>query len=376
VSIGGSAAGVSNAAAYGSLALSDTTLAITLQAQWVQIDYTVRYLPGAHGTFGTTAIGGLHYGDATPAAPAATGEAGWRFTGWTPVRGLVVTGDADYTAGWVLNTYTISYHGNGHTSGSEPAVVTLNHGDTWTVSAAGSLARTGYTFAGWAPSAAATAATYSPGAANTLTGDVNLYAVWTPAVTPPTPTDERTTDTDTNLESEPEPQAADIAAALIADGFTQQDVERFEAQTGNPLADLFNGNVPLGSGKSSAVWSLLSLIFAVIAVIITVLLAIGSLARRRNGGSEIEYSVYGRDEAEKRRRRGRLLKLLACIVGILTLIIWLVLDDTSLPMAWINRYTPIVTVFFVIQIALFAVYRVRRGRQDDDTESEAGSAAS
>jgi amino acid transporter len=163
---------------------------------------------------------------------------------------------------------------------------------------------------------------------------------------------------------------------LIAEGFTQREVEQLEAQTGNILQDLLDGKVPRGNGKSSAVWSLLSLILSVIAVIITVLLVIGSLARRRNGDSETEYSVYGRDETEKRRRRGRLLKLLTCIVGILTLIIWLVLDDTSLPMAWFNRYTPIVAVFFIVHLALFAVYRIRRSRQGDDTESETGSAAS
>jgi uncharacterized repeat protein (TIGR02543 family) len=364
------------------LAWNDTTLAITLQAQWVQIGYTVRYLPGAHGTFGTAVLGGLHYGDATPAAPAATGEAGWRFTGWTPARGLVVTGDADYTAGWILNTYTISYHGNGHTSGSEPAAVTLNHGDTWTVSAAGSLARTGYTFSGWAASATATAAAYSPGAANTLTGDVDLYAVWTPAAVPPTvtaTTDNSTTNTDTEIEP-PTPQGTGLAA----EGFTQRDVERLEAQTGNPLQDLFSGNVPLGNGKSSAVWSLLSLILSVIAVVISLLLIIGIFTRKRDdremdelgdyGGSGVGGDGYDREEAEKRRRRGRLLKALTCIVGVLTLIVWLLLDNTSLPMAWINRYTPIVAIFFLIHLALFVAYKARKGKQNQEREEyEAGS---
>jgi uncharacterized repeat protein (TIGR02543 family) len=370
VTAGGSAsdgtgkAGVLAGDRYADLAKDDVTGAITLRAQWPQIDYTVRYLPGAHGTFGTFTLGGLHYGDTTPAAPAATGAAGWRFTGWAPARGLAVTGDIDYTAQWVLNTYSIYYHGNGHTSGSEPAAVTLNHGAVWTVSEAGSLARTGYAFAGWAPSASASAAAYSPGAANPLTGDVHLYAVWTMNTS--------TTETDTDLEPAPNtPQSA----ALIAEGFTRRDVERIEAQTGNPLTDLLGSNVPLGNGKSSAVWSLLSMILAIIAAIITAVLLIEIFTRRRYesemsglGGSG---DGGGREEAERKRRRGRLLKALACVFGALTLIVWLLLDDTNLPMAWFNRYTLVVVVLFVVHLALSVLYRAGRGGQDRNADADA-----
>ena len=70
-------------------------------AQWEQIEYTVTYKPGEHGTFNDDVHTGLHYGDETPAGPSnPSGEAGWRFKGWEPSVEETVTGNAEYVAQW------------------------------------------------------------------------------------------------------------------------------------------------------------------------------------------------------------------------------------------------------------------------------------
>gem|GEM_PF-6854204 len=83
---------------------------ITLYAQWqlVSVDpisptgkYTVSYLPGLHGTFFPLFYSDIASGSPTPAAPAATGEEGWRFAGWSPTWKLTVSANATYTAQWV-----------------------------------------------------------------------------------------------------------------------------------------------------------------------------------------------------------------------------------------------------------------------------------
>ncbi|MDR3305677.1 MAG: InlB B-repeat-containing protein [Clostridiales Family XIII bacterium] len=389
---------------------------LTLYAQWKAIAYTVTYAPGAHGTFAAQVTSGLHYGNTTPAAPQTLSEAGWRFTGWTPSPAKAVVGTAVYTAQWAQSSYTVYYHGNGNTEGTTPGAVTLPHGSAWTAAAQGDLARDGFTFLGWSADSEAAAAALNPGDVNTLTGDVHLYAVWQvvtpppveppPAVTPRTPVnpprtpvnppvtsvtppsddpgedeeDRAAAETtpappvqapsgDVEAGTSPQPESEPQAERLAAEGFAPRDVARIEAQTGNPLTDLLGGNVPLGNGKSAAVRSLLSLILSIIAVVITVLLAVGALLRGRNKDEESEARAGERGEKEKGRRRGRLLKLLAGIVGILTLIVWLILDDTSLPMAWINRYTLIVAVFFLVHLVLFAAYKVRGGRKNKFSET-------
>ncbi|MDR0817197.1 MAG: YDG domain-containing protein, partial [Clostridiales Family XIII bacterium] len=142
--------------------------------------------------------------------------------------------------------------------------------------------------------------------------------------------------------------------------FSPEDQAKIEAQTGNPVTDIIKGNVPRGSFMSTAVWSLLSLIMSLAAVIITLCLIIGSLLARRR--RDDDPGVYGEDRDEERRnqRKGRILKVLACAVGVITAVLRLVLDDLTQPMAWINRWTVLVGIAFVLHIAALIAYKVRK----------------
>ncbi|MCL2679466.1 MAG: InlB B-repeat-containing protein [Dehalococcoidia bacterium] len=76
---------------------------VTVRANWTQTTgntFTVIYEPGAHGTFSRQTHSGLHLGAATPAAPEATGETGWKFVGWEPTVSPTVTSDVTYVAQW------------------------------------------------------------------------------------------------------------------------------------------------------------------------------------------------------------------------------------------------------------------------------------
>ncbi len=124
---------------------------------------------------------------------------GYTFAGWNTqadgsgtdyAAGASFTmGTADVTlyAKWTKNpTYTVSYDGNGATSGSAPADSGLYEQNA-AVSVSGNvsgLARTGYTFAGWNTQADGSGTDYAAGAAFTMgTADVTLYAKWLPANT-------------------------------------------------------------------------------------------------------------------------------------------------------------------------------------------------
>ena len=111
--------GVADGPALGYSIPAGTTGNITLTAQWTQntsapapaptrhssgtTHYTVTYVPGAYGTFGSQTYGGLTYGSATPRfVGTARGAAGYVFGGWSPSVAGTVTGNVTYTARWVL----------------------------------------------------------------------------------------------------------------------------------------------------------------------------------------------------------------------------------------------------------------------------------
>ncbi|WP_049790019.1 Ig-like domain-containing protein [Paenibacillus sp. JDR-2] len=87
-----------------------------------------------------------------------------------------------------VTTYTVTYSGNGATSGSLPADNGLyEQGELVTVLGnTGSLARTDFTFAGWNTEADGSGTDYAPGTDFMMgTGNVTLYANWT--ANPPVP---------------------------------------------------------------------------------------------------------------------------------------------------------------------------------------------
>jgi uncharacterized repeat protein (TIGR02543 family) len=439
---------------YSSGSIASLDASTTLYAIWKPIDYTVKYLPGEHGTFSPKTVSGLNYSGNTPpntpAEPKVTGEVGWKFEGWDKAIASKVTENATYTAQWSRISYTVTYHGNGHSSGDAPKTLTVNHGEAWTVSPIGSLvkdgysflgwstkadgsvshkadqqvanitgnvnlyaiwqaeepeivvnplvsytvtydgngstsgninpvanilagsshsilqnafARTGYTFLGWSRNAGATAATYTGGENLTITSDVTLYAIWQANVVAPTVVNPPT---DTNVTEESEPVVPESPSFA---GFSPADQQRLEAQTGNILSDLANGNVPLGGFGAKGAWSLLSGIMSIVAIIISIVLVIGAFAKRRRG-DEADEIAYRYEESEKRRRQGKLLKVLTCLVGVATLIVWIVLDDFSQPMVWVNKWTLFVGIAFIVHLFLLVVYKLRSARKDSEYEEE------
>jgi uncharacterized repeat protein (TIGR02543 family) len=120
-------------------------------------------------------------------------RAGYLFSGWNTAANGSGTAYADLAsysfasnlalyAQWVGVTYKITYSGNGATSGTLPSQGSYQSGGSaYSVSAnSGSLAKTGYTFAGWNNSPDGTGTNYAAAASYSSAADLTLYAKWMP----------------------------------------------------------------------------------------------------------------------------------------------------------------------------------------------------
>src|ERR1044071_8009301 len=90
----------------------------------------------------------------------------------------------------MINSYTVTYDGNGNDGGTAPVDPNspYTYGSTVTVLGPGTLTRTNFTFSHWNTAADDTGTSYNPGDTFTLgAANVVLYAQWT-AVPTPTPT--------------------------------------------------------------------------------------------------------------------------------------------------------------------------------------------
>lgn len=172
---------------------------ITLYAQWSIITYTVTY-NGNTNTGGTAPVDPNSPYDigsnVTVLGQGTLVKTGNTFAGWNTAAdgsgtayaeaGTITNLSANTTlfAQWTVNTYTVTYDGNGNTGGTAPvdANSPYNFGSTVTVLAnTGNLVRTGFTFAGWNTAANGSGTSYAATGAVTFTlgaANVVLYARW------------------------------------------------------------------------------------------------------------------------------------------------------------------------------------------------------
>ncbi len=168
---------------------------VTLYAEWTLLTYTVSYNAN-NPTSGTAPATQTKYHgvDLTLAANnGSLAKTGYTLTGWnTQDDGLgthynlegTYTANAATTlyAEWTINTYTVTYDGNGSTGGSVPTDPNnpYNYNTTVTVLGnTGSLVKTSSTFNGWNSAADGSGTSYSSG--NTFAmpaNNVTLYAQW------------------------------------------------------------------------------------------------------------------------------------------------------------------------------------------------------
>ena len=209
VNVGGANLGGANLT--GAISRGVTGTPKTLPDGWVLVNGVfVQGNPAPAATYALTYDGNTATGGSVPvdgSSPYLTGatvtvlgntgslaKSGYSFAGWNTAADGTGTGyaaadtftipaaDTTLFAQWTINTYTLSYDGNTNDSGTAPVDQSGDFGTDVTVAAAGDLAKTGYTFAGWNTAADGTGTGYAAADAFTIPAtDTTLYAQWTAA---------------------------------------------------------------------------------------------------------------------------------------------------------------------------------------------------
>ena len=168
-----------------------SALSLSAYAKWTAIDYTVTY-SAATKTSGAVPVDSANYVYATNVLiKGNTGSlvrTGYTFLGWTSAADgsstLLTSGSTFSTpaanmtfyAKWSANTYTVTYNKNGASGSPVAATDSYTTGGTAvTLTAVGTMVKTGFDFAGWSttPTGSVITGTY------TTAVDTTLYAIWT-----------------------------------------------------------------------------------------------------------------------------------------------------------------------------------------------------
>lgn len=161
---------------------TNITQDISVTASFVLNNCSLTYAAGSHGSLTGSASQTVSYGGSGSQVTAIP-DSDYHFVSWSDGNTNAsrtdtnVTQNISVTASFAINTYTVTFDGNGSDGGST-STQTLSY-NTPTALTANGYTKTGYTFAGWATTsdgsvAYADTASYTIGAAN-----VTLYAKWT-----------------------------------------------------------------------------------------------------------------------------------------------------------------------------------------------------
>jgi len=138
-------------------------------------------------------------------------------------------------------------------------------------------------------------------------------------------------------------------------GLTPAEESLLGQQTGNPIADIANGLVPLGGPGVTNAWSFASLLLSIAGAIVAIVFIMGFLARRKGLSALENHIAFGYIEAESRGRRLKALRIVTIVVGVATPVSWIMLENFSIGMVWINAFTPIIAIMFGLAIVMCVI---------------------
>lgn len=169
---------------------------ITVYAKWVPF-YTITYSGNGNTSGAAPQKQAGEYGNIITLRSNTYNlqKTGYIFSGWNTVAdgsGTTYSENTNYTitnsnitlyAKWVAIDYTITYDGNGNSSGSTPSNQIGSYNNSITLQTnTNNLAKTGYTFSGWNTKADGSGSTYAAGGSYTIKGNITFYAKWVPSL--------------------------------------------------------------------------------------------------------------------------------------------------------------------------------------------------
>jgi len=159
------------------------------------------------------------------------------------------------------------------------------------------------------------------------------------------------------------PQGTGTGLSEIDDGLVAM-------QGPNVFQNLIDGLVPLGGMDVAGVWSFLSLILSIAAIGMAAVFAIVAFAGRKRAATLAKPGAE-EDRLAIAKRRGLILRVLTLILGLITLMTWLFLDDFAFGMVWVNGTTLIIGIMLAVTAALCVFTHMRNKRiADDDTDRD------
>jgi hypothetical protein len=106
--------------------------------------------------------------------------------------------------------------------------------------------------------------------------------------------------------------------------------------------------IPLYGPSGFDSWSLLDLILMLVGAVLTIVTIIGAVLRGRRD-DELDYRAFEND-GEKRKSTRKLFVIIMGLLSIASIILFILTQDVTLPMVWLDKWTVVFAVVLIAQI--------------------------
>lgn len=302
---------------------------------------------------------GVPYGDKpsydgeTPIKPG-TAQFSYEFIGWDPEI-CEVTDDITYTAQYkeIVNTYTVTWvNHNGNILEKD---LEVPYGDTPSYDGATpkkpATSKYTYEFTGWAPTIVK------------VTGDAIYKATFKAVLipTPPQPNpspdqEEPKTVTKTKTKNKTNNNNNNNTAWILGENAGMGDgIEYTPAPT--VKVPLSNKEIPFAAPTENGVWALINLLTVlanfVIAIILLLMIYINN--RKEDEETEVKNKVFRR--------------ICTLIIAIISVIIFLITEDITLPMVLVDKWTILMIIILIINI-IITIFSRKKEKEKEEIEEE------
>ena len=111
-------------------------------------------------------------------------------------------------------------------------------------------------------------------------------------------------------------------------------------------------------------WALLNLLLTILACIMSVALIITYFTRKK----EDEEAAYAEDQEEKEIKKKGLWRLISAAWGILMIIVFILTEDMTLPMVFVDKWTILMIVMTAIQGGIMIMSRKKYEDEEEDSQ--------
>ena len=133
--------------------------------------------------------------------------------------------------------------------------------------------------------------------------------------------------------------------------------------------DIADNATPL-AGLGTGAWALINLILTIVTTLLSILLLIGYIGKKKKALEDEDGNVVldenGKEVMEYEKNKKGLWRLISIIPALIAIIVFILTEDMTLPMIFVDKWTILHVVIALVQVVVMVLCKKKKDENDED----------